>query len=306
MPIKPLTKEEIRILSETAESDGHRRHAVLIPNIVPFSGLSISEFRHLREDWINWSEDQEPIEIKIPAEAECSPVKLEHGYIVRSTQPCYWCKKTKGPDKFTVENDYRVRLVHVQETRAKDQLRNWFSRNDYIPFTQPMIVLGNLVDRSPLDRNVTWLDLRFTYARILGDRGFDPNDISKWLGFPTASNWSGLSKTLARVLRSSNTQYRKRVRLIDCYECLKENQPMTNQEMAERLGKSPITMHKRTRRLLEMGWAKQIGRRDQEKTGRNPKEFVAIDGVDLTHECEGCGKDFDTKIGLSVHENSCL
>lgn len=302
MTIKPLSNEELQSLFELVDSESFRRQGNLLVNIVPFSGLTGSEFRHLRSDWIKWGNGDEPIEIKIPKEDTCSPIKYGAGgnTIVRQSEPCTLCKDTAGPNKFTAENEYRERRVHIQETRAKKQLRRWFSQYNYIPISQPTALLHKLVKRSSIDRNVRWIDFRNTYTRILGDQDFQLGDIAKWLGYP-CREWAALTMEVKEVLRECETNYSDHLRLKDYYIILEKYGPMTSKEVASHVDRTPIHTKRKLVDLEERGWATESGER---QNGRGPPAtlYDSVPDASPIFKCKVCERKFDTYMGKQVHQ----
>lgn len=301
MTIKPLSKEELQTLFDFVEQESYREQRNLLVNIVPFSGLTGSEFRHLRSDWISWGDRDEPIEIKIPREDTCSPIKYGSGgnSIIEQPEPCPLCKDTAGPDKFTAENEYRERRIHVQESRAKEQLKRWFSHYDYIPVSRPSALLRKLINNSTIDRNIRWVDFRATYARILADQGFELLDIARWLGYPD-QGWASLTMEFKEVLRESETDYTGQIRLKDYYAVLEEHGPMTDKEVAAHVDRTRIHTKRKLVDLEERGWAKEVGERVN-GPGKHPTLYDSVPNASPIFTCHICQKEFDTFRGKEKH-----
>jgi hypothetical protein len=302
MTIKPLSNDELQTLFDLIENESYREQGNLVLNIVPFSGLTGSEFRHLRSDWINWGDMEEAVEIKIPREDICSPIRYDAGgnTIIEQPEPCTLCKDTAGPDHFTVENEYRARRIHIQETRAKIQLRQWFSRYDYIPISQPSALLNKITNRSSIDRNIRWIDLRNTYTRILVDQGFNLADIAKWLGYPNRG-WASLTMELKEMLRECDTNYSDHLRLKDYYSVLEEHGPMNDKEMAAHVDRTRIHTKRKLVDLKEHGWAVEVGER-RRGSGSHSTLYDSVPDSSPSFSCKTCGEEFDTKIGKTVHK----
>lgn len=301
MTISPLSNAELQVLFDLVDSESYREQGDLLVNIVPFSGLTGSEFRHLRSDWIDWGDEGEPIQIRIPREDTCSPVKYGAGgnTIIEQPDPCPLCKMTAGPDCFTVENEYRARRIHVQETRAKEQLRQWFSRHDYVPISQPGALLHKIIERSPIDREVRWIDLRNTYTRILGDQGFELIDIATWLGYPNRG-WASLTMEAKEVLRDCKTDYSGQLRLKDYYAVLEEHGPMTDKEVAAHVDRTRIHTKRKLVDLEERGWATEAGERPN-GPGKHPTLYDSVPDASPIFRCGICAREFDTYRGKEKH-----
>jgi predicted transcriptional regulator len=299
--IKPLSNEEFRTLFKLIDRESYREQRSLLVNIVPFSGLTGSEFRHLRSDWINWGDTGEPIEIRIPPEDTCSPVKYGSGgnSIIEQPDPCTLCKDTAGPDHFTAENQYRERRIHIQETRAKKQLRQWFSRYDYIPVSQPTALLHKTVKKSSIDRNVRWIDLRNTYTRILAEQGFELADIARWLGYPNRG-WTSLTMEVKEMLRDCDRDFTGQLRLKDYYAVLEEHGPMTDKEVAAHVDRTRIHTKRKLVDLEERGWATEAGERSN-GPGRHPTLYDSVPEAHPIFSCDVCEEEFDSYRGKMKH-----
>ena len=298
----PLTNDELSKFLSELEASGIPEHWKLIGEVVPFSGLSSNEFAHLRQDWITWGEEDEPIEIIIPKKDSCSEIKFKQGGgIVERSEPCRLCRTWAGANHFTTRNDYQNRVVHVQETRAKLALSRWFETYDHNPISYPEVMLINMKKKISFPRNIRWKDLRFTYARILGDHGFEMHHIAKWLGYNPTNSFSDHSYNLTAALRQSRTQYSKHMTLKDYFQVIQEHGPLTKREIADLSGRKYHPARRRVNRLHELGWIEKVGIDESVNVSTPPVLWDCVEGCEPHLVCDTCGKKFDTDTGLSMH-----
>lgn len=187
---EPLTEKELDVFVEAASGLAYPHR--LIAHIVPYTGLTCSEFCHLRREWVVYrgnstsSNVPDSLVIHIPEESPCTGT-LRHSphdnsrYIERREEPCYQCK----PDgTWTLGADCRVRRIPVYEPVAIDTLYNWFQRYDSFPFS-PSNSRGwidEIAAKADLSKEVDWSTLRNTYTFLLISKGFDSETIADILG----------------------------------------------------------------------------------------------------------------------------
>lgn len=192
---EPLTEEELEPFVEAAsELDYPHR---LIAHIVPYTGLSASEFCHLRREWIVYreegeassSDDPEPLIIHVPEESPCTGTlwhpSESRRRIESREEPCVQCK----PDGvWTPYGDRRVRRIPVHEPIAINTIRKWFGRYDSVPLSAESTGnhrwMDEILEEANLSREIGWRGLRNTYALLLVSKGFDSEMIADVFGLP--------------------------------------------------------------------------------------------------------------------------
>lgn len=253
--VNPLSSHELDTLTKSVN---HSRYNINHPtrlgvNIIPHSGLYSGEFAHLRERWIDWpADDEDPILITIPEKDECPSIRFDKNEIVDRDEPCRVCRDQRD-GHWEPANEHRVRQIPVQDERAKQCLKSWFSRYNTIPASTS--ITNNIraaAEASPLDRTVTALDLRLTYANQLAVMEFDREFIADVCGYSPAPDAHSDTELFEILREHGYTRHQAR----DSDEILAElrtDSPLTNRELADRLNWPNPTLRAHTKRLRQAG-----------------------------------------------------
>lgn len=184
---EPLTITQLEKVMEAASRLSYRHR--LIAHVVPYSGLTLSEFAHLRRSgWIVYSDRNDPdsIFIHVPEKSPCigtTRYEPHSGQGIETRQePCYLCQPE---GVWTPETSSRVRSIRVDEDATIETMTSWFERYDSFPFTSsesPYKLMDDLKDEAGLSRNFGFTALRRTYAYLLITKGFKSETVVELLG----------------------------------------------------------------------------------------------------------------------------
>lgn len=252
---EPLTSQELETLTQWIETTDNRNVPTrLAVKIIPHTGLYTGEFSHLQRDWIDFpADDDEPILIKIPEEAECPEIAYRGSEIVSDPDPCKYCRSDGRNGKWEPVNKYRVRHIPVQSREAKEFLKSWFDRYESIPAS--LSISNNVqasAEASPLNRTVTALDLRLTYPAQLAAMGFEREFIVNVCGYqPDSRDQSG--SQLHDVLKDYGLTTVGKRDSDEVLAALRSNGPLTNRELADHLDWPYPTVCDHTRKLYDSG-----------------------------------------------------
>lgn len=220
--VEPLTDKELKTLLNAVDNlvPGYRR----VANIAPFTGLLKKEYTHLRESWIEWSDDV--VAIHIPESMPCTSVKYTSSSwdIAERDGPCIRSKVDDAPPGRVYSK--KERTIYVTETRAQAALRGVFSMADENPAST--VHIHHIIDKLPLD--FTYRQLRFTRLRLLGDRGIDPNQIAAEWGVTPKDSIAQFPSVMRNILRDSAHDY------YDPYNRAKEILALLNKQGAMTAG----------------------------------------------------------------------
>ncbi len=142
-----------------------------------YVGFRVSEFTHMKKDWVNWP--REIITIPSRMKCDCTPCREEYrNKKNKITKPSgYWQPKTPaGARTIPVVPEY------------KDQLK-WFYKDhrevmEVYPWRQYVNrLLTDLEDRTDLHHRLFPHCLRGTFATMLARKGFSPYEIKDVLGW---------------------------------------------------------------------------------------------------------------------------
>ena len=293
----PLSKPELTTLQDTAEYRDYFPEK-LIFNIIPYTGLFVSEFKHLRRSWIDWGEDEDSIVIEVPSSDRCTPLKMTGvNTIVERTEPCYHCQQRKT-DGWESGGASRVRSIPVIADPAVDQLQKWFSHYEAIPMSRTAIGkrIQRLTTKSPLSRTVDFRDLRLTFVRILAAMNFEEELILQWIGYNIKT------KAIRTILDNSPNNYRDRLQTTKLLDVLKTDGPLTITVVANRTDRHYETIHERFNALHEQGYITKFNLSNP--TGGGNQFLWDCDEVPECFECPDCGRTFDSHHGLGNHSGS--
>jgi len=151
-----------------------------------FTGMRITEFIHMRRDWINWENNV----IRIPLTQKCN---------------CYVCRKArfkvnhKTGKKETVKPPgiWKVKVEEAARTipllpEVKPMFSRYFKDHDSIMETVPSQpaawrVVKRVAQRSGLRKRIFPHVLRGTFASILAGKGFTALEIQAALGWKSVT-----------------------------------------------------------------------------------------------------------------------
>lgn len=183
---EPLTSSQLDAVLNVASDMGFRYR--LLVEVIPFTGLTLSEFCHLRNDWRRFTEsDSDMFNIIVPRGSPCKgTLRTEPSgkAIEVMDDPCWLCR---DEGEWTPSGECRHRVIPVAEPTARDALELCFDRfgMNSLPFT----ISSNFYDwmdevatRAGLSRKFGFKALRRTYGRILIDKGFTSAEVAKYLG----------------------------------------------------------------------------------------------------------------------------
>jgi len=205
---KPKAKENILTVNEreafvnAVESDEEE----LAVKGMLFTGMRVSEFVHMRREWINWSEGI----IHIP---HCTPCRCGQSCIKPRYRHFKTDPKTKDrirlarPEMTKPPNTWQVKTKHAERPipilpEVRDILKNYFMDYESI-----MELLDNRVktwkliravgQRARIGHKVFPHALRATFATMLVERGFeDPVGLTQIMG------WADIKMSMVYVRQS--------------------------------------------------------------------------------------------------------
>ncbi len=185
---EPLTPDQLEAVVEAASCLSYRHR--LLSHIIPYSGLTLSEFTHLRRNWIVYSDRDDPdsITIHVPEQSPCAGTTRFEPYsgkrIETRCKSCYQCQPN---GVWTPEAPSRVRSIPVHEEIAVEAMSLWFDRYDSIPFTgtgTPYKLMDDIKEEAGLSRDFGFTALRKTFAVLLISKGFESDTVAELMGMP--------------------------------------------------------------------------------------------------------------------------
>lgn len=292
-----LTDEELEKLLEAADRRGRITEKIPL-NIGPFTGLTNSELRHLRDSWIDWMPDRDVIGISIPESVPCTSIRFTDGAtgITSRDEPCLVCQESSAPGSRCWSK--KKRTIYVHSSRAIAQLESIFTLYDEMPATEPSTPVRNL-SKEILGKTVTMTTLRNTHIRLLATRGLSIKDITARLGHKPTTVFGQAPLYIQQILRSTTDSYGNLLRPQTLFDFLKQHGPMTRKELCDHFGISTIQDPITT--LESEGVIERVGKKRTHKRGRCPDLYDAIDDAKLDYSCPICAKEFDSLRGKGVH-----
>lgn len=147
-----IHKSKEDILSEEEVEEIIKNSKTIIERLVVitliYTGLRVSEFIHLKKDWIDWQREKIQVPLKIPCDCkDC--LKFRKGV---------WSPKTRTGQ----------RKIPLLDERAKTILRSWFTINDNINLTPSGVwgIVKRVAKRANITHKVYPHALRATAAQI--------------------------------------------------------------------------------------------------------------------------------------------
>lgn len=182
----PLTSSQLEALIDAASNMGFRYR--LIVEVIPYTGLTFSEFCHLREDWRRFTNsDSDDFNIAVPLGSPCTgTLRTEPSgrSLEEMEEPCWLCGE-EGEWQPTAT--CRHRIIPVAEESARDALSLCFDRYgmDSLPFTPSSNFyqwMEELSARAGLSRTFGFRALRRTFGAMLIHKGFTSEEVVEYLG----------------------------------------------------------------------------------------------------------------------------
>jgi len=293
-----LTDNELQQLINAVENRGKITEKIPI-NIAPFSGLTNSELRHLRESWLEWNPDQEIVSISIPESIPCTSIRFTDGAtgITSREKPCQICRESSAPDHRCWPK--KKRTVYVYESRAYQQLKSVFEVYDEMPITEPSTPLRNL-SREVLDEKINMTTLRNTHVRLLGERGLSVEHITEQLGHKSVEKLGHAPPYIRQILKPIDNDYGELTRPQTVFDFIKENGPLTRKQIGEQLGLSSPQDIVET--LESESVIERVGKDTSKLRGKDPDLYDAVDGESLDQTCPICNEDFRSLRGRNGHK----
>lgn len=184
----PLTEDELQAVTEAASHGDYSDR--LLGCIIPFTGLTPSEFCHLHRSWLVFHYEEDPdsptgVTIQVPPESPCAGTlrvkpHTRHEFD-RRPEPCTQCRPE---GVWTPRTEARVRTIFVKQEVAVRALDWWFTRFESTPLRDDSVHqrVNSMVDSAGLTRDVSFTDLRWTFATHLISKGVDADMIAELLG----------------------------------------------------------------------------------------------------------------------------
>lgn len=162
-----------------------------------YVGFRVSEFVHMRKDWVNWEENI----ITIPSrmKCNCNPCERElRNKKKEITKPSgYWQPKTAaGARTIPVVPEYKAHLNWFYKKHSK--VMEIYSWRQYVNN-----LLLDLEDRTDLHHRLFPHCLRGTFATMLARKGFTPYEIMTILGWERLDEAMYYVKLAGTVIKES-------------------------------------------------------------------------------------------------------
>lgn len=303
-PSKPLTKDELQRLHETAHSGGGlNKHHIFLPiDIIPYTGLYPAEFCHLHRDWITFPGDvdgneDDPILIKVPESQECPKIRLGNGFVTTVDEPCPHCRKTKGPDRWERRYDTRDRIIEVVGEPARKALKSWFSLHDAIPHSVPSLSenITKVAREAGFERKITTTSLRKTYPVMLAKMGFPVDYILDTAGYSIKQRLPDRAVDLLR--ERPETDFHTIWPTHELLAYLEENGPVRTERIGADLKWDAAPLRLQLRQLVEL----KIISPPMKDGLHNVWDYDGAFGTNPPCPVDDCSKSFSTLRGLSMH-----
>lgn len=326
-----LNSDELDTLIATAES--MLTAAKFVFSVIPYTGLTTDEFLHLREDWIYWRDaeafDGSCPEIHIPARDTCENIKWspKPPEYTSKEHSCHFCRQNGETDGFEAHSQMRQsadksdrelsasRPIPVKSDRAETELRRWFHTKDMagVPWTRSSVcqLVQSVANKSPVDGNITYPTLRWTFVWILAESGASKKAIAEYSH--TTGNYSrrlsGDQEGIARtILEESSTEYDFQTMAIDRLRTIRKIEPATSSELQEAHGTHKATENESINTLLEEGLILEAGLRETPGIGRSPMQYRVHPEIDpieaggIPCKRESCDRTF---LSLQARNKHC-
>lgn len=305
----PLSKDELKIYLQTARH--YKSTAGEFPfRVVPYTGLTLSEFLHLRPSWIYWGDgdalnsDQPPV-IEIPHQDECRNHiwNREPPAMTTGTGPCRECKRSGETDDWEVRYPVHQRQIPIFDKIPRQALSRWFKtfERDGVGWTVSKLSrhIKRIAEESPLDRDLNYYNLRHTFVHICAEQGLPVRRILEIT--PHQRAWGPVWE----IFNNSSTDYNLRTRTVDNLRLLKSIEPATQKEFCEETGLIQSSVSNFLRNCEDAGLVIKCGTKDSTTSGPDPAQYaVAPDfNIDDGIPCpaESCHRRFTSLKGRVAH-----
>jgi len=286
MDTQPLTKSQLTIYTDTAEAI--RSVEAAFPfRVVPYTGLTMGEFLHLRPKWIKWgsgdalSQTNAPV-IEIPSEAPCRHIIWDPNapHTTQREGQCSYCQNMDGDDGvWRNRGEGATRQVPVFQPIAQKALRRWFktlNRNG-VPFSQSGLhyLFEAIESSAPLDREISYSALRYTFIRICGEQGLKKEQITE------INPFYRIRKKPREILQNTSTNYTFEFPPGKKLLFIKDEQPITAKKLANYTGNTADTELNFLQNGVELGFLTEDGRYLVNGPGGRPEiHFVLNDHIE--------------------------
>lgn len=186
----PLSPDQLDAVIEAASNLSYRHR--LISGIVPYTGLTRSEFCHLRSEWVDafptW-DDPDYLMIHVPEISKCvgtCRVKPSGRDVERQDDPCCRCRPDGLWTPLAGRGKSRERSIRVEAGTAIKKLLLRVRSQGSLPFTPSSNFykwLDELAGTAGLSRRFGFKALRRTYGTILIRNGFDSDLVADLMGY---------------------------------------------------------------------------------------------------------------------------
>lgn len=177
----PLSSKQLDDCQKTSRQL-RKRESDFLYNIVPYTGLTASEFVHLSSNWITWPDKNSHLKnsvdipvISIPENDICSYTRWNPlpPASISKEGPCGECRRFRSSDKWQPSAANQVRHIPVHEPRAQQALHRYFKTFDFEanPWgpDHRKDVVKRVDELVPLSRSVTYRDLIYTFIHICAE-----------------------------------------------------------------------------------------------------------------------------------------
>lgn len=252
---KPLTDEELSRFEEAAEADPDILNTI-IGIVLPHTGLRANTLIHMRRRW--YREESEIRIIDVPEREDCVGrlkfKKTSWGlWVERRENRCKKCSKY-GEFRVLRSNDRKVIVVNE---RAIELLDWWFEEYDSFPINNTSVTraLQTISDRAGIDRDLSPVDIRHTYAINLLRVGIEPEEVVRSLGYSGRWMLRPFYDYLdEEVPWDGDTEIVEK----NVLELVKEYGPMMSREIAEALDRTRTGAREKCLRMREEGQLKAV------------------------------------------------
>lgn len=292
-----LTDSELQELLDVAKNSPPSQR--FLAEIIPFSGLSAAEFSHLRETWIDWGSEDEPVSISIPATMPCTTIHCEKNFwdCVEDDRLCVRCKQS-DIDGRSVSR--KKRTVNITEQRSISALKQIFSIYDQMPISGVGEACLKLRSRVSFGDEINYGCLVRTRTRLLAENGLPLDQISQEMGLPPAKKLRDFQKRHLSAVRAAETNYSDNTHPRMIYEYLQQYGPATNRDIRGYLNTGQGSTTRMLHSLEEYNLIRHVSR---DKEQRGAKQYDVCTEQFIV-SCSICKRTFDSIQGVKVHESA--
>lgn len=303
---EPLTINQFKSLHKAALATDNDLEQ-FVAEVVPYTGFTINELSHLREDWIDWNQDK-VIRVYIPAEDDCTAWKDGWGkFMKKRERSCKYCRRRGKKNKFErfplgSKNDTtQSRIVTINCRLAEPaviQLNDIFKRKDRTAVgVSPNSIrraIKRLLSKSSIDREVTYRDLLKTQIVIYTNYNLDLDAIIEISPYNERKVRSIIHRT--RNLSHPEIEYLSDQDFLRTIDSLS---PISSLELSDRLDKDKSTIIKRLQKLKNRGRVEIV----EKPSNPDPYLWDVTFSPDVQFRCNhDCGYLSPSLQGIRKHE----